>query len=70
MILVTMKEKLLQAPEGQVSEIMRADIARWSNPPTLDEIRDTRNSAAYTSECSDFVITLLNVMIGMAEKAQ
>lgn len=59
-----MVKSLLDAPEGQISDLMKTWIRAWSVPPTKEEMIKTRGDAVYSSECSDFVIMLLSVMIG------
>jgi hypothetical protein len=58
-----MVEQMLIAPDSQISPVMKEWIAQWSSPPTVEEITITRDLSAYTSQCSDFVIRLLTIMI-------
>jgi hypothetical protein len=58
-----MVAQMLLAPDSQISPVMKEWIAAWSSPPTAEEITITRNLSAYTSQCSDFVIRLLSIMI-------
>lgn len=66
---VLVMRQLLTAPSSQVSPEMRAEIFNnWSSVPTLEQVVHTRNSAAYTSECSDFVVGVLNLLIEILER--
>ncbi len=56
---------LANAPSGiQVDIWLRTIFFEWhEKTPRLIDIITIRNEAAYTSACSDFIITCLNVII-------
>jgi hypothetical protein len=63
-----MTQQLLAAPDTQISPAMKEWISAWSDPPKLEEITETRNMSAFTSQCSDLVIRLLTIMMEEASK--
>lgn len=55
---------LAAVPDSQADVWLQDKFNTWTNnTPTLEDITETRNQAAYVSACSDFVISVLNLMI-------
>lgn len=55
---------LADVPDTQADAQLKSIFLDWRNKtPRLVDIITTRNEAAYTSACSTFVISILNIII-------
>lgn len=53
-----------EIPDGSADQWLIDELRSWEHTfPTRDRLEEVRNQAVFTSACSDFVITLLNILI-------
>lgn len=61
---ISLLDILANVPDTQADTQLKNIFLDWRNKtPRLVDIITTRNEAAYTSACSTFVITVLNIII-------
>lgn len=61
---ISLLDILANVPDTQADTQLKNIFLDWRNKtPRLIDIITTRNEAAYTSACSTFVITVLNIII-------
>lgn len=66
----SLKEMLLQAPDGQLDKSMFPLIEKWDEEPTAIQILEVLDQVIYASLGSGFVVSLLQMLYENALKKE
>jgi len=61
-----MRDKLLTAPESQIDPAVLETIKKWDSPETAANVLEALDCAIYCGGASDFVLTVLHVLLERA----
>lgn len=68
---MTTKEIWLQAPDGQLDDVIKKIIReKWDDEPTAIQILEAVDHCVYYGASSDFVVSALNLMLEQAMKRE
>lgn len=62
--------ELLKAPDTQLDQIVKDQIKLWDNPPKSLQILHTLDDCVHGALCSDFCITVLQILLDVACKEE
>lgn len=68
--LAGLKQLMLEAPEGQLDPSMLPLIEKWDSEPKAIQILEVLDKCIYYGASSDFVVSVLQIMLEYAMAAE